>query len=381
MKDMKLILEGWRGYRQKVMSEVFAAGPEGPAAARSGETGEGLTDAAKVFIGGQELDLHEFVAMLKKVAGDPGFRELALAGETDAGGPDDEKQSPPEGGTDTPAYKLEPTQLDIDMDKSLGDQMTNKYDSTNAALSNDTIMMPSPGGKIPLLVYNNKFILDGHHRWSQIMMTNPKGVVAVQNVDGPAINKPEDALKAVQTAIAALAGNVVTKGTKTNLLDQDGDAIASYVRDKISPEVLKILANAGKISAPDPELAAKYYKDNLKYILNVEPGDFERKLGMPQADDSGVPQADVTAALEKGKINYDAVRASDILTKGRAKPEAEPGQTEEEEHREKRRAAWERKKEKMLQRRTSQKRGDKGVVNESRVRRIIRRELQRMLKG
>ena len=51
--------------------------------------------------------------------------------------------------------------------------MTNEYNSTVYALE-DVVTMPSPGGRIPLLVFENKYILDGHHRYGQVMLSNPK---------------------------------------------------------------------------------------------------------------------------------------------------------------------------------------------------------------
>ena len=123
----------------------------------------GSSPAAETFIKGHEKGLESFVTMLKQIASDPKFRELAFAGRDDAAGPADEaiQVSP---GTPVAAKGLTPTQKDIDFHKSFGDQMTNKFNSTVYALE-DPITMGSPGGRIPLLVYNNKFILDGHHRW------------------------------------------------------------------------------------------------------------------------------------------------------------------------------------------------------------------------
>jgi len=289
-KDMKLLMESWRQY--VIESEHLEEGGE------------------EALIQKQDAGLHEFVAMLKQVASDPEFRKLVTAGLKDAGGPADEAIAV-QGGSPVAAKNLTPTQKDIDLDKSLGDQMTNKWNppSTEAALSKGTIMMPSPGGTIPLLVFENKYILDGHHRWSQVMMTNPDGVMAVDNMVAPAFGSGESgaekALKATQLAIAALAGKVVTKDTKTNLLAVNEDYIKQYVLKNIKPPALQALHAAGKISSPDAaEEAAQMYAANLAAIKAKPPGKFDRVKGMPQADDSGVPQAKVNKALEKGSINF-----------------------------------------------------------------------------
>ena len=248
--------------------------------------------------------------MLKQVASDPKFRELAFSGRDDEAGPQDEAitVSP---GTPVAAKSLTPTQKDIDFQKSFGDQMINKYNSTVYALE-DPITMSSPGGRIPLVAYENKYILDGHHRWSQVMMTNPNAKMTVNNLSGAALPDAEAALKATQLAIAALAGNVVTKDTDLNLLDVDEEFVENYVLENITPEVLQLLSDAGKIPSPDAKEASLYYAGNLAAIKAKPPGAFSREKGMPQSDESGVPQAQVNTALEQGNINFDDPEMSDL---------------------------------------------------------------------
>ena len=203
---MKKLFESWRNvcsdYNKKVLKEADRE--------------------LAVYVKNQNLGLEQYTSLLKKIASDPEFKKLALSGHTDAKGPGDEALSVEEG-RPVAAKDLTPTQKDIDFDKSFGDQMVNKWDppATAAALNTGVIRLPSPGGAIPVLTYNNEYILDGHHRWSQVMMTNPDGKMAVSNLAGPALKSEEAALKATQLAIAALAGNVVTKDTGTNLLAVD----------------------------------------------------------------------------------------------------------------------------------------------------------------
>lgn len=271
------------------------------------------SEASDAFVKGQDLGLEQFTSLLKQIASDPEFRKLAFAGRADAGGPADEAISVQEG-SPVAAIDLTPTQMDIDTNKSLGDQMTNKYKATSAALE-DVVTMPSPGGRIPLLVFENKYILDGHHRWSQVLMTNPQGQMTVSNLTSPAFGSgaegAERALKATQLAIASLAGNVVTKSTDLNLLKLPPEQLGQYVIKNITDEVLQLLVKAGKISQPDRQEAAKYYMGNLQAVQAKPAGKFAREKGMPQADDSGVPQAQVNKALERGNINFNNPQAQD----------------------------------------------------------------------
>jgi hypothetical protein len=289
---MKLLMENWR----KFVTE---------------------SQASDAFIKGQDLGLEQFTSLLKQIASDPEFRKLAFAGRRDAAGTADEAISVQEG-TPVAAIDLTPTQMDIDTSKSLGDQMTNKYNSTVAALQ-DVVTMPSPGGHIPLLVFENKYILDGHHRWSQVLMTNPQGKMTVSNLTSPAFGTgpqgAERALKATQLAIAAMAGNVVTKSTDLNLLKLPAKKLGEYVMKNITDDVLQLLVQAGKISQPDRQEAAKYYMSNLQAVQAKPAGKYSREKGMPQADDSGVPQAQVNKALERGNVNFNNPDPQDAARK------------------------------------------------------------------
>lgn len=298
----KLIMENWRRFVEEVEEEEE-------------EQVGAASDAAKALVVGKDKGLHDYTALLKQIASDDDFKKLALQGRLD-GDREDEVLKITKG-TPVRAKDLIPTQKDIDTGKSLGDQMTNKYDAVRYALE-DPVVMPSPGGRIPLLVFDNKYILDGHHRWSQVLMTNPDGIMTVNNLTHQSLNGREGAevaLKATQLAIAGLAGNVVTKATKINLLKLPKEQMGEYVKKNITDEVLKLLTAAGKISKPDREQAAQYYMKNLAAVQAAEPGAFDRVKGMPQADDSGAPQANVNHVLSKGMVNWNDPKLSDLDSK------------------------------------------------------------------
>jgi hypothetical protein len=288
-KKDKLIMENWRRFLKE-------------------------NEKADAFIAGANKGLHDYTALLKQIASDEEFRKLALSGQSDAGGADDEAISV-SSGEPVAAKNLVPTQSDIDLEKSLGDQMINRHTGTEYALENP-VTMGSTEGRIPILVFDGKYILDGHHRWSQVVMTNPEALMTTDNLSSPAFGSgpqgAEKALKATQLAIAALAGNVATKDTEINLLTVKPQQIAKYVLDTISDEVVRMLHNAGKISEPTKEAAAKMYANNLNGLQQREKGKFQRKLGMPQAGESGTQQAKVNKALEQGLVNFDNPQKSDL---------------------------------------------------------------------
>tara|TARA_Y100000296_G_C5119812_1_gene229772 strand:- start:46 stop:960 length:915 start_codon:yes stop_codon:yes gene_type:complete len=290
---MKLIMESWR---------KFVNEPEGNL--------QELDKGALYVLNNPGTPLATYVAVLKKYAADPEFDKIAAAGEDD-GRPDDEvaKVAP----ATVAAKDLTATQAEIGFGNSLADQVANKYDSTKTALGlNGTpIVMASKSGPVPILVYNGTHILDGHHRWSQIMMVNPDGAVKIDNLTGPAIDNEEEALKVMQFAIAATADKVVTKPFEgENLMQANEQQVKDFVLKNVTDEVLQLLVQAQKIMKPDKQQAADYIAGNLP-VIKQSAGRFSREKSMPQAGDSGVSQDAVNQALGTGEINFDSPKPAD----------------------------------------------------------------------
>jgi len=288
---MKELMESWRKFSKTVLTEDIDKG-------------------AFRALADPNTPIETYVAILKKYANDPVFDKIAASGQTD-GQPQDEKISVTSGAVK--ASNLTATQAEIGFGNSLADQVQNKYDATKTALglNGSPIVMSSKSGPVPILVYNGKYILDGHHRWSQIMMVNPDGDVKVDSIQGPGIENEEEALKAMQFAIAATADKVVTKPFEgENLMSASPDQVAQFVMKNVTDEVLQLLFAAGKIDKADKSLAANYIAGNLPVIKKSQ-GRFSREKVMPQAGDSGVSQDDVNKTLSTGKVNFDNPSPSD----------------------------------------------------------------------
>jgi hypothetical protein len=289
---MKELMESWRGYTKSLLKEKIDKG-------------------AFRALADDSTPIETYVAILKKYADDPVFDKVAASGQTD-GSPQDEKVSV--SSTTAKASDLIATQAEIGFGNSLADQVKNKYDATKTALGlNGTpIVMSSKSGPVPILVYNGKYVLDGHHRWSQIMMVNPTGTVKIDNIQGPGLEDEEEALKAMQFAIAATADKVVTKPFEgENLMAATPEQVGQFVNKNITDEVLQLLVQAGKIEKADKSLAAQYIAGNLPVIKKAR-GKFSREKVMPQAGDSGVSQDAVNKALSTGKVNFDNPKPSDF---------------------------------------------------------------------
>ena len=290
---MKLLMENWRKFVNETEENLHE-----------------LDKGALYALNNPGTPLATYVAVLKKYANDPEFDKIAGAGQAD-GQPADEVAKVQPGAI--AAQDLTATQAEIGFGNRLADQEANKYDATKTALglNGSPIVMASKSGPVPILVYNGKYILDGHHRWSQIMMVNPGGTVKVDNLTGPAIDNEEEALKVMQFAIAATADKVVTKPFECeNLMQANEQQVANFVLKNVTDEVLQLLVQAEKIEKPDKRLAAQYIAGNLP-VIKKSAGRFSREKSMPQAGDSGVSQDAVNQALGTGKVNFDSPKPAD----------------------------------------------------------------------
>jgi hypothetical protein len=176
---------------------------------------------------------------------------------------------------------LKPTQNEIDVDKSLKFPLTNA-ESAKTCLKGGLIAV---AGKRIITGGVGSFIIDGHHRWSQVCALNPEAKIAA--IDLSDIKDPMKALKATQLGIAADLGKVPTaKVEGNNLLKMGKDALISYVEKTITPEVLEVFKKAGK--GDNAEAVGQFIWTNVdKMQQNNQPvsGAPERGI-MPQTDDA-----------------------------------------------------------------------------------------------
>ena len=95
-----------------------------------------------------------------------------------------------------PASNLRPTQSEIDVDKSLKMFLTNP-ENIKTDFTEDIVI-----ANMPLVTFRGNYIIDGHHRWSEVAMINPSGKMVCFDYDADI--SPIQMLKAVQGSIAAV---------------------------------------------------------------------------------------------------------------------------------------------------------------------------------
>jgi hypothetical protein len=256
--------------------------------------------ASKLASAFKTQDVSSFVDQFKTIASDPKVQAILKAGTTD-GKPEDEKVTYSKGNI---AVKgLFPTQNEIGFDQSIANILTDQYGSLKSILDGNA----NVGG--PIVTYNGKYVIDGHHRWSQVYAANPNA--SMENLDIKGKLPPTEILKLVHAAIAAKVGGVPSADPKgINILDGISEKqVLDAVNSKLADSAKIIWAEHGQ---KDNNAIAKYIYNNLKQLINKNkpiagaPG----RKDMPQTDVDGAPIYKL-GLLQRGVVNFKEPKSSD----------------------------------------------------------------------
>jgi len=249
----------------------------------------------------------EFVSQLGDLAKDPKVQAFIKSGKADGDQADDQLVASK---AQIKVTDLRPTQNEIDVNGSLKWPLT-KTDSLMNCLKKGVVTI-----KAPVVTYNGKYIIDGHHRWSQLYSMNKEGVLDCIDLKGPKIN-PIDVLKIVQLAIAADLGKVPTASVQgKNLLKLDGKGVSEFVMNTITPECVNVFKKMrGNVlgQATKESIAGKIITPNVMEMQKTSqpvPGAPKRDV-MPQTDDA----TNAMSMISKGDINYNEPYAIQELRK------------------------------------------------------------------
>jgi len=133
-------------------------------------------------------------------------------------------------------HSLYPTQNFIGLENSIGFTVNNPdkaKDSFRKMLMEDR---PEIKAGSAIWIFEGKYIIDGHHRWSQVYAFNPNAKVVAVNFKCSEKLQPKQALAAVQGVIASVTGKVPIATSK---VDGKDNVTASNVLKDSDTTMLK----------------------------------------------------------------------------------------------------------------------------------------------
>jgi hypothetical protein len=244
----------------------------------------------------EEPAYEKYVAELGSGASDPRVQAVLRAGLQD-GNPRDESVGVSAGGG--PCTQFLPIQNEIDLSKSLG-FIAARPANVPKVLAGGPISAADMGGS-PIISAANQYIVDGHHRWSQVYMINPDAVIETMDIK---ISDAETALRAMQAAIAVVQKRVpsqkVAKGL--NVFAMSDEAMVKWMRGNFTPDFIKLfVANSEATDAKGviEQILFNIHlmKENNSPVTNISRG------YMPQTGNAETIDSELRA-LSRGIVNF-----------------------------------------------------------------------------
>ena len=182
--------------------------------------------------------------------------------------------------------KLIPTQNEIGLDASLKFALSGKC-PVDAYFSS-----PALSNLPPIVTYNGTFIIDGHHRWSQVYIMNPDATIACVNFTYKK-KSPMVLLRNMQGAIAVANKGIEshTVNAVSNIYNMNESQIKDYIEENIVDSCVEGLVS--KKVCKDKNSAIEYLTKNaIDLKVNNEPyGQAPNREAMPQTDDNSLAVA------------------------------------------------------------------------------------------
>jgi hypothetical protein len=261
-----------------------------------------LLETSEKFVQIFDLPLNVFVEKFKKIASEPKVQSVIRAGLTD-GLPSDEITR--FSSKNISAEELIPTQSEIGVEESMVSILNNNYGNL------DSILDGVAKFNSPIVTLNGKYIIDGHHRWSQAYLANPE--VKIPSYDMKSTIEPLQALKAVHIAIAADTKELPLSSAKgINLYQMKRQDVLKYVKNFLTESSLRLYSEHGHGKKPI-EVAEYLWKNVQSMQKNNRPiSGAPKRTSMPQTGDS----KNYDDLLKRGIINFKTPKTADVKTEG-----------------------------------------------------------------
>jgi len=221
---------------------------------------------------------------------------------------------------DIAAKDLQPIQKEIDLDKSVKHILTKEKNVENVL--NEPVVVDN----MPIVTFNDKYIIDGHHRWIEVAMMHPESKLLCYNYTSDI--SVSEMLKAVQGSIAAVMAEHDKEKIPSetvngnNIYAMSDESIATYINHTVTQCVLNkmIEVNIDK-DVDGQEAGVDYLIKRLKDIKNnYKPVFAHEREDMPQLTKAGANSehsketsnpTNVGSALNKlanGKVDKEVVK-------------------------------------------------------------------------
>ena len=239
-----------------------------------------------------------FVEKLGAAAKDPKLRAVLIGGLMDGELLDDLVQYDD---ILRMSQNLKPIQYEIDLEKSL--EWVGKHPENIPLMLRGGTLGPERFGGVPMVVSYGQYIIDGHHRWSQVYMINPEARLDCINLH---IEDPLLALRKSQITIAATTGEVpvATVQPGKNIYTMSPMEIRSTIPRYLNPAFYQAFYDTypNRFKCEE-DVQAHIYGNILRMRRESRPlSDIGREL-MPQYGKVGAFRG--VEALEAGMVNNE----------------------------------------------------------------------------
>lgn len=304
-KHKKLVLEAVASAEETDKAKAKAASMAAKKEKKTAEEIENF-DPTSFWNDFKEMPVSSFVRKYGNVFKDEKLKKFLNMGTNDG----DEIEKFSVNKVTLPVSKLQPSQNQIGFGNSLDDLCKETFDPDQQLkeladmLKGVNVSLGSKGNPTGdfIMIYDDKYIIDGHHRWSKIACANKNATAACINFKSTgATLDPEQVLKAFHLAIAADRENMPGSPQKgKNLIGGNKDAVKSHVQQILEPDFLEVYKKHDE-NLNTPEKIGIHIADNAAaVVIGAKPATNTPRYFMPQTDTS----TQVQDKLQSGEINF-----------------------------------------------------------------------------
>ena len=207
------------------------------------QTGDTEQDFNKAMVALRDDDYEAFIADLNTLTSDPKVKNLRDA-IVDKFNSSEGVQVFFSGETDMPIRNIHPTQFEVDMEKSLKFPLKEKPAGIVDILAGKKALKLAGRPLVVAEIEGVNYIIDGHHRWSQVYCLNPDASMVVRVLKSDMLKHPDDALKLVQMEIFVAKDGRELPQSKVdsgyNLYTIDHDSFRGWCENTMSDDAKRV---------------------------------------------------------------------------------------------------------------------------------------------